>query len=167
MTGSLGPTSKSQAPTTTALSPAALRRWILLFVITVGFMARMATFQAPLLDHHSWRQADGATIARACHRSRSISQVISVSMTNWNNSGPIPMYVSAPSDGDFGVSGTLALWDYGRLARSGVTGTLPSGTGTGRLDVAQRNWDFRTPEPWINASYERDKLSLGHRRWKQ
>ena len=53
---------------TTALSPAGLRRWILLFVITVGFMARMATFQAPLLDHHSWRQADGATIARNFYR---------------------------------------------------------------------------------------------------
>ena len=52
----------------TALSPAALRRWILLFVITVGFMARMATFQVPLLDHHSWRQADGATIARNFYR---------------------------------------------------------------------------------------------------
>ena len=52
----------------TALSPAALRRWILLFVITVGFMARMATFQLPLLDHHSWRQADGATIARNFYR---------------------------------------------------------------------------------------------------
>ena len=51
-----------------ALSPAALRRWILLFVITVGFMARMATFQVPLLDHHSWRQADGATIARNFYR---------------------------------------------------------------------------------------------------
>ena len=53
---------------TTALASAALRRWILLFVITVGFMARMATFQAPLLDHHSWRQADGATIARNFYR---------------------------------------------------------------------------------------------------
>ena len=53
---------------TTALSPAGLRRWILLFVITVGFMARMATFQVPLLDHHSWRQADGATIARNFYR---------------------------------------------------------------------------------------------------
>ena len=44
--------------------PAALRRWILFFSITLGFMARMATFQVPLLDHHAWRQADGATIAR-------------------------------------------------------------------------------------------------------
>ncbi len=52
----------------TALSPAVLRRWILLFVITVGFMARMATFQVPLFDHHSWRQADGATIARNFYR---------------------------------------------------------------------------------------------------
>ena len=31
-------------------------------------MARMATFQVPLLDHHSWRQADGATIARNFYR---------------------------------------------------------------------------------------------------
>ena len=28
----------------------------------------MATFQVPLLDHHSWRQADGATIARNFYR---------------------------------------------------------------------------------------------------
>jgi hypothetical protein len=52
----------------TALSPAALRRWVLLFSITLGFMARMATFQVPLFDHHSWRQADGATIARNFYR---------------------------------------------------------------------------------------------------
>ena len=52
----------------TALSPVALRRWILLFSITLGFMARMATFQVPLLDHHAWRQADGATIARNFYR---------------------------------------------------------------------------------------------------
>ena len=52
----------------TALSPASLRRWILLFAITLGFMARMATFQVPLFDHHSWRQADGATIARNFYR---------------------------------------------------------------------------------------------------
>jgi len=52
----------------TALSAAALRRWILLFVISLGFMARMATFQVPLFDHHSWRQADGATIARNFYR---------------------------------------------------------------------------------------------------
>jgi Dolichyl-phosphate-mannose-protein mannosyltransferase len=52
----------------TALSPVSLRRWILLFAITLGFMARMATFQVPLFDHHSWRQADGATIARNFYR---------------------------------------------------------------------------------------------------
>ena len=52
----------------TALSAAALRRWILLFAISLGFMARMATFQVPLFDHHSWRQADGATIARNFYR---------------------------------------------------------------------------------------------------
>jgi hypothetical protein len=51
-----------------AVSPALLRRWILFFTITLGFMARMATFQVPLLDHHSWRQADGATIARNYYR---------------------------------------------------------------------------------------------------
>jgi hypothetical protein len=52
----------------TAVSPPSLRRWALLFVVTLGFMARMATFQAPLFDHHSWRQADGATIARNFYR---------------------------------------------------------------------------------------------------
>src|SRR5215204_675600 len=51
-----------------AVSPASLRRWILFFTITLGFMARMATFQVPLFDHHSWRQADGATIARNFYR---------------------------------------------------------------------------------------------------
>ena len=52
----------------TAVSLALLRCWILFFTITLGFMARMATFQVPLLDHHSWRQADGVTIASDFYR---------------------------------------------------------------------------------------------------
>ncbi|MPY89880.1 MAG: hypothetical protein GEU99_18395 [Luteitalea sp.] len=33
-------------------------------LLTVGLMARAATFQSPLFDFHSWRQADTASIAR-------------------------------------------------------------------------------------------------------
>src|SRR3954468_10303456 len=45
------------------------RGWILGFVISLGFMARMLTVHSPLLDHHAWRQADGAMIARNFYRS--------------------------------------------------------------------------------------------------
>jgi hypothetical protein len=38
--------------------------------IYLGFLARAATFQAPLFDFHSWRQADTATIARNFVRGR-------------------------------------------------------------------------------------------------
>lgn len=34
------------------------------FVVLFGFFARAATFKSPLLDHHGWRQADTAAIAR-------------------------------------------------------------------------------------------------------
>src|SRR3990172_12121445 len=40
--------------------------WILLF----GFFARAQTYKAPLFDHHSWRQADTAQIARNFLRER-------------------------------------------------------------------------------------------------
>lgn len=40
--------------------------WILLF----GFFARAQTFKIPLFDHHSWRQADTAEIARNFWRER-------------------------------------------------------------------------------------------------
>jgi len=42
--------------------------WILLFLVTLGLMARLATFQSPIFDHHAWRQADGATMARNFYR---------------------------------------------------------------------------------------------------
>jgi hypothetical protein len=38
--------------------------------VFLGFLARAATFQAPLFDFHSWRQADTATIARNFTRDR-------------------------------------------------------------------------------------------------
>ena len=41
---------------------------MLAFVMSLGFMARMLTFHSPLLDHHAWRQADGAMIARNFYR---------------------------------------------------------------------------------------------------
>ena len=41
-----------------------MQRLLLLFIVTAGFAFRLATFQSPLLDHHSWRQSDTATIAR-------------------------------------------------------------------------------------------------------
>jgi dolichyl-phosphate-mannose-protein mannosyltransferase len=46
------------------------RRLILGFFILFGFCARAATFKAPLFDHHAWRQADTASIARNFVRER-------------------------------------------------------------------------------------------------
>jgi hypothetical protein len=43
---------------------------VLAGVLLAGFAARMATFRSPLLDHHSWRQADTASIARNYYRER-------------------------------------------------------------------------------------------------
>lgn len=45
-----------------------MNRWILVFVVTFGFLARAAIFQSPAFDHHAWRQADGATMARNFYR---------------------------------------------------------------------------------------------------
>lgn len=39
-------------------------RIVLVCAITLGLMARAATFQSPLFDFHSWRQADTAAVAR-------------------------------------------------------------------------------------------------------
>lgn len=39
-------------------------RLLLIAILTLGFMARAATYRSPLFDFHSWRQADTATIAR-------------------------------------------------------------------------------------------------------
>jgi hypothetical protein len=44
------------------------RRVAALFIVTLGVFARMLTFQSPLFDHHAWRQADTATIARNFYR---------------------------------------------------------------------------------------------------
>lgn len=40
------------------------RGLLLAFIVSLGLMARLLCFQAPLLDHHAWRQADTAMIAR-------------------------------------------------------------------------------------------------------
>jgi hypothetical protein len=45
-------------------------RLILAFILFVGFFARAATFKSPILDHHSWRQADTAAISRNFYRER-------------------------------------------------------------------------------------------------
>jgi hypothetical protein len=45
-----------------------MNKWTLTFVVTFGFLARTATFQTPVFDHHAWRQADSATIARNFYR---------------------------------------------------------------------------------------------------
>jgi hypothetical protein len=42
----------------------------LTFIVLFGFFARAATYKAPLLDHHGWRQADTASIARNFYRER-------------------------------------------------------------------------------------------------
>lgn len=43
-------------------------RLALAFILLFGFVARASTFRSPLLDHHAWRQADTAAIARNFHR---------------------------------------------------------------------------------------------------
>jgi hypothetical protein len=43
---------------------------LLTFIVLFGFFARAGTYKAPLLDHHSWRQADTASIARNFYRER-------------------------------------------------------------------------------------------------
>jgi hypothetical protein len=45
-------------------------RVILSFVLLFGFCGRAATYKSPLLDHHAWRQADTASIARNFYRER-------------------------------------------------------------------------------------------------
>ncbi len=46
------------------------QRLILAFILLFGFCARAATFKSPLLDAHSWRQADTAAISRNFLRER-------------------------------------------------------------------------------------------------
>ena len=46
------------------------QRLILAFILLFGFCARAATFRSPLLDAHSWRQADTAAISRNFLRER-------------------------------------------------------------------------------------------------
>ena len=38
------------------------------FILVFGFCARASTYRSPLLDHHAWRQADTAAIARNFYR---------------------------------------------------------------------------------------------------
>ncbi|MBA2306103.1 MAG: glycosyltransferase family 39 protein [Acidobacteria bacterium] len=40
------------------------RRLFVIAVLTIGLMARAATYRSPLFDFHAWRQADTAAIAR-------------------------------------------------------------------------------------------------------
>src|SRR5262245_39519649 len=40
------------------------------FIVLFGFLARGATYKAPLLDHHGWRQSATAAIARNFARER-------------------------------------------------------------------------------------------------
>jgi hypothetical protein len=40
------------------------------FLLLFGFFARAAAYRSPLLDHHAWRQADTAAIARNFYRER-------------------------------------------------------------------------------------------------
>ncbi|MEO7191940.1 MAG: hypothetical protein ABI051_12870 [Vicinamibacterales bacterium] len=48
----------------------ALGRVALIAALLLGFLVRASTFQSPLFDFHSWRQADTATIARNFARER-------------------------------------------------------------------------------------------------
>lgn len=49
-------------------------RWLvghaLFWILFVGFLARAQTFREPVFDHHNWRQADTAQIARNFWRER-------------------------------------------------------------------------------------------------
>lgn len=47
-----------------------IQNLVLAAALLAGFGARIATFRSPLLDHHGWRQADTASIARNYHRER-------------------------------------------------------------------------------------------------
>ena len=46
------------------IEPASYIRLVVVAALSLGFMARAATYQSPLFDFHSWRQADTATISR-------------------------------------------------------------------------------------------------------
>jgi hypothetical protein len=50
--------------------PSSHRAILLGFILLGGFCARAATYRAPLLDHHAWRQADTASISRNFYRER-------------------------------------------------------------------------------------------------
>jgi len=45
-------------------SPRTIQNLVLAAAMILGFAVRLTTFRSPLLDHHSWRQADTAAIAR-------------------------------------------------------------------------------------------------------
>ena len=53
-----------------AVDPGWRRRFVYLAlaIILLGFMVRVSTFKAPLFDHHAWRQAHTATMARNFYR---------------------------------------------------------------------------------------------------
>ena len=53
-----------------AVDPGWRRRfaYLALAIILLGFMVRVSTFKAPLFDHHAWRQAHTATMARNFYR---------------------------------------------------------------------------------------------------
>jgi hypothetical protein len=46
----------------------AQRGWILAALLSLGLMARLVALHSPLFDHHAWRQADGAIMARNFYR---------------------------------------------------------------------------------------------------
>jgi hypothetical protein len=52
------------------VSPRTTQRLLLAGALLAGFAVRVASFRSPLLDHHSWRQADTASIARNYYRER-------------------------------------------------------------------------------------------------
>jgi dolichyl-phosphate-mannose-protein mannosyltransferase len=63
--------SRSPKPPTIDGSPVSAKHLtsiVIGFVLLFGFFARAATYKAPLLDHHAWRQADTAAIARNFYR---------------------------------------------------------------------------------------------------
>ena len=49
-------------------STALAQRLLFVLFVFLGFLARAATTKSPLLDHHGWRQADTAAIARSFFR---------------------------------------------------------------------------------------------------
>lgn len=72
------------------------------------------------------------------------SEVIRTHVEMTSLTAGVTTYVKAPADSDLGVSDTLGLWYYDRLAAAGTASNL---------DRRTVNWFFETPVPGASASF--------------